>query len=105
MLTGTEEECRERLRAIGPSLALPPFNVPGVLANPLLQLFSGPTQIAINDSWQTDANSSNIPVGLRPSNSLEAALLVTLNPGVYTGIVSGVGGTTGVALVEVIAIR
>lgn len=93
------------IRAIAPSLALPPFSVPGVLANPMLQLFAGPTQIATNDNWAADANALNIPVGLRPSNSSEAALLVTLNPGAYTGIVSGVGGTTGVALVEVIALR
>ncbi|MBI3250111.1 MAG: hypothetical protein HYZ50_26755 [Deltaproteobacteria bacterium] len=92
------------IRAIGPSLSN--FGVSGVLANPFLQLFDGTlTQIAFNDSWQTDANSANIPVGLQPSNSVEAALLVTLNPGAYTAIVSGVGGTTGVALVEVIAIR
>jgi hypothetical protein len=34
-------------------------------------------------------------------NSKDAALLVTLQPGVYSAQVSGVGNTTGVALVEV----
>jgi hypothetical protein len=36
-----------------------------------------------------------------PASSRDAALLVTLQPGSYTVQVSGVGGTTGVALVEV----
>jgi hypothetical protein len=36
-----------------------------------------------------------------PAASKDAALLVTLQPGAYTAQVSGVAGTTGVALVEV----
>jgi hypothetical protein len=36
-----------------------------------------------------------------PLASKDAALLVTLQPGAYTAQVSGIGGTTGVALVEV----
>jgi hypothetical protein len=36
-----------------------------------------------------------------PNCTLESALLVTLPPGGYTAIVSGVGGVTGVGLVEV----
>ena len=34
---------------------------------------------------------------------LEAAIVVTLPPGAYTAIVTGVGGTTGVGIVEVFA--
>jgi hypothetical protein len=36
-----------------------------------------------------------------PANSRDAALVATLAPGNYTVEVTGVGGTTGVALVEV----
>ena len=36
---------------------------------------------------------------LQPTNTMEAALLRTLQPGAYTAIVSGVGGTTGVGIV------
>ena len=39
--------------------------------------------------------------GLAPRAPLEAAILITLDPGAYNAIVSGVGGTTGVGLVEV----
>ncbi|MCC6991879.1 MAG: hypothetical protein IT181_22945, partial [Acidobacteria bacterium] len=39
--------------------------------------------------------------GFAPPNPREAAILVTLQPGAYTAIVSGVGGATGVGIVEV----
>jgi hypothetical protein len=88
------------VRARGPSLAAQ--GVPGVLANPTLQLFSGSTVIATNDNWQEATNAAQILAsGFAPSDPNEAAILMTLQPGAYTAIVSGVGGTTGVAIVEV----
>ena len=91
------------IRAIGPSLT--PLGVPGALGDPLLQIFSGQTQIAANDNWQQAANASTIQaIGFAPSNPLESAVLMTLNPGAYTAIVTGVGGGTGVGLVEVFEI-
>ncbi|MGY8718791.1 MAG: hypothetical protein ACKVI3_13555, partial [Verrucomicrobiia bacterium] len=39
-----------------------------------------------------------------PASSADAALLVQLEPGVYTARVSGVGTTAGEALVEVYAV-
>ena len=88
------------IRANGPSLTA--LGLPGALANPLLQLFSGQTQIAINDNWQSAANSATIQSsGFAPSNPLESAIYTTLNPGAYTAIVSGSGGAVGVGLVEV----
>ena len=36
-----------------------------------------------------------------PGNDAESAIVITLNPGAYTAVVSGKGGATGVALVEV----
>jgi hypothetical protein len=90
------------IRARGPSLAQ--AGVPGVLPNPMLQLFSGQTVIASNDNWQTNANAAAITgTGLAPSDALESAILMTLNPGAYTAIVSGAGGATGVGIVEVFA--
>lgn len=88
------------IRARGPSMTA--AGVPNVLANPLLQLFSGATQIAANDNWQEAANQATLQAsGFAPPDALESAIYVTLNPGAYTGIVTGVGGTTGVGLVEV----
>ena len=114
------------IRARGPVLA--DFGVPGVLANPFLQLFEvNGTLLADNDDWETTTalcqNSGlncggaaeitatelepcrPIPLPGQPPTptgcSVESAILVTLDPGPYTAIVRGFGGATGVALVEV----
>jgi uncharacterized protein (DUF1800 family) len=97
------------LRAAGPTLGGAPFNVPGVLANPRLEVFAGDRKIAENDNWSTPLGGATpvtpatfTAVGAFPfgANSLDAALLVTLEPGSYTVQVSGVNNTTGVAIVE-----
>ena len=88
------------VRARGPSLASQ--GVPGTLANPQLQLFSGQAEIAFNDNWQDAANAALIQSsGFAPSDPLESAIYVPLAPGAYTAIMSGVGGGTGVGIVEV----
>jgi YVTN family beta-propeller protein len=88
------------VRARGPSLAQ--TGVPGVLANPVLQLFQGQTQMAVNDDWGSASNAAAIQAsGFAPPDALESAILVTLQPGAYTAIVTGAGGTTGVGIVEV----
>ena len=90
------------VRAIGPSLA--DFGVQGAIADPTLKLVhSGDNSvIAVNDDWGAAANAAQIQAsGFAPSNAKESAILVTLAPGGYTAIVSGVGDTTGVGLIEV----
>ncbi|MBE2215175.1 MAG: hypothetical protein IAE82_14980 [Opitutaceae bacterium] len=93
------------VRAVGPRLAS--FGVAGALANPTLTLFSGSTAIGTNDNWSTPNGTQIAAVAAQvyafslPNGSADAALLVTLAPGTYTAQVSGVGGTTGVCLVEV----
>ena len=90
------------VRARGPSLAA--AGIPNFLANPMLQLFSGQTQIAMNDDWQTDPSAGTVlSTGFAPASPLEAAVRITLNPGAYTVIVTGSGGGTGVGIVEVFA--
>jgi hypothetical protein len=92
------------ITARGPSMALPPHNVPGTLANPYLTIYSGQTPIYQNDNWRSNANAAAIQAtGNAPSNDNEAALLITLEPGAYTAIVNGVGGTSGIGIVEVFA--
>lgn len=91
------------IRGVGPTLAA--FNVAGALANPKLELFSGQTRINDNDDWAgdpvLDATSKSVGAFDLPLGSTDAVLLVTLPPGGYTAQVSGVGGTTGIGLVEV----
>ncbi len=90
------------VRAIGPSLVN--FGINNALANPTLQLVRSSDQatIATNDNWGSASNAAQIQAsGFAPSNSLESAILMTLAPGAYTAIVTGVGGGTGVGLIEV----
>jgi hypothetical protein len=88
------------IRAMGPSLAA--AGVSPALANPSVALYAKGTQLASNDDWKTNANAADITAsGIAPNDDLEAALLIRLEPGAYTTIVSGVGGTTGIGLVEV----
>ena len=90
------------ITARGPSLAAQ--GVPGVLANPMLTLYSGATPIASNDDWGSNTNAAAIQAtGVAPTNALESALLITLNPGAYTAIVTGANGATGIGIVEVFA--
>ena len=93
------------IRAVGPTIGAAPFNVPGAVADPQLTLFSGQNSIAANDNWGggTELTAAFAQVGAfgLPAASRDAALLATLQPGQYTVQVSGVGGTTGVAIVEV----
>ncbi|MBS0663706.1 MAG: PQQ-like beta-propeller repeat protein [Verrucomicrobia bacterium] len=95
------------VRGVGPTLA--GYGVTGVLANPRLQVFDGAGRlIAENDDWSTASNASSLAATARAvgafdlnAGSQDAVLLLTLPPGVYSAQVAGVGGTTGVGLVEV----
>jgi hypothetical protein len=88
------------IRGVGPTLAS--FGVLGALSDPRLELYSGATKINENDTWATSLSTTFGAVGafaLIPGGR-DAALLVTLAPGGYTVQVSGVGGATGDALIE-----
>jgi hypothetical protein len=80
-----------------------------VLAQPSLSIIdsSGKT-VASNTGWSTNANPTTIASEMAavgafalPSASADCALLLILSPGAYTAVVSGVGSTSGVAVVEV----
>jgi hypothetical protein len=90
------------VRARGPSLTQ--FGIPNALANPSLTLVraSDNATLATNDDWGSAANAAQlVSSGFAPSNPLESAILVTLQPGAYTALVAGAGGGSGVGMVEV----
>jgi len=93
---------RVLVRAVGPTLGTA-FGVPGSMANPSLTVFRGQTQIAENDDWGggVELSSAFNAVGAfaLPVASLDAALLLTLDPGNYTAQVRGTGA--GDVIVEV----
>ena len=92
------------VRGIGPALA--GFGVTGVLTNPKLEVYRGSTKIYENDDWGgtvalSDAFRQAGAFALTTATSRDAALLLSLPAGSYTAQISGVGATTGVALVEI----
>ncbi len=100
--TGT---IRLLVRAVGPTLA--GFGVTGTLADPTITLYRGATVLATNDNWSSATNAAEIAATAAtvgafplPTGSNDAALVVVLPAGSYSAVVSGVGATTGTALVE-----
>jgi hypothetical protein len=88
------------LRALGPSLSA--FGVASPLADPVLTLKdNNGVTLATNDDWQSSQAADITATGLAPTNAQESAILTSLPGGTYTGVVSGKGNDTGVAVVEV----
>lgn len=90
------------IRGIGPQLAK--YGAVGTLADPKLELYDVQgNKIAENDQWPASlasafakARAFDFEVG-----SKDAALLISLPPGLYSAQVSSADGTTGEAMVEV----
>jgi hypothetical protein len=110
VVTGNSAK-RVLVRAVGPTLAT--FGITGALADPVLKVIAGSKVLAGNDDWGSPLNIGDatapevmfatVSVGAfaLPAASRDAALLVTLPPGNYSAQVSGKGGATGAALVEI----
>ena len=60
------------------------------------------TSVALNDNWQQSPQASAIQAaGLAPSNTAEAALLLTgLARGPYTAVLRGQNGGVGIGVIE-----
>jgi uncharacterized protein (DUF1800 family) len=92
------------IRAIGPALA--PLGVSGTLPAPVLALYdSGGNVLQTNQGWGTGNATASIMASAGafalPAGSADSALVATLPAGAYTAQVSGAGGATGVALLEI----
>jgi uncharacterized delta-60 repeat protein len=87
-------------RALGPTLGQPPFNVPNVLTNPVLELHLPGGAVIANDNWQQSNDAALIPARYQPSNVNESAMLMALPPGAYTAIMRGANNGTGNSLFE-----
>ena len=88
------------IRALGPSLAAQ--GVTPALQNPVLKLMSASTELRSNDDWLSESNSDDIKsTTIPPLDPREASILVRLEPGAYTAVVTGANDATGIALIEV----
>lgn len=103
------------IRAAGPALSPAPFNLPGALADPTIVVTNaaGNLTFASNNDWGTPvglgaATAAQLSAAFAsagafgfPTGSRDSALIVDLPAGGYTIQVSGVGNTSGLALVEI----
>jgi hypothetical protein len=95
---------RVLIRGIGPALTR--FGVGSAISDPTLKIYQDGRLVAENDNW-TNAIAENTSAATESgafalaAESKDAAIVLTLEPGSYTAVVSGVGNTTGAGLVEV----
>lgn len=88
------------VRGIGPSLITQ--GVPDPLADPVMELHgSGGFQTIPNDNWRDTQSAAIKATGLAPTNNLESAILITIDPGSYMVLLEGKNFGTGVALNEI----
>ena len=96
IVTGTQQK-RILVRGLGPLLP-----VSENLADPTLRLHdSSGAMVATNDNWRDTQQEELRATTIPPRNDYDSAIVRSLNPGAYTVVLSGKGGTTGVGLVEV----
>ncbi|MEA3277723.1 MAG: hypothetical protein U9Q81_21055 [Pseudomonadota bacterium] len=99
-----EKTDRYLIGVAGPSLSGSLLNF---LADPALQVINQQTGavVAESDNWQMGPSASELAalnIALHPN---EPAVVVDLSPGSYTVIVTGAGGSTGVAVAGVYEIN
>jgi len=106
-ISGTAEKTL-LIRAAGPGLGL--FGLSDCLKDPQLDLYdSGGRILASNNDWSADASAalrivqsaSELGAFAFTQGSKDAALLVTLKPGLYTAMVKGADQGSGINLIEV----
>jgi hypothetical protein len=93
---------RVAVRGLGPSLS--GAGIANPLSNPILELRDGNgTLRAANNDWQDNpAQAAALTsAGLAPADQLEAGIIATLPPGLYTALLAGLNNGIGIGLVEV----
>jgi hypothetical protein len=104
IVTGSTPK-RVLLRGIGPSLSVNGVPLAGRLQDPVLHFYDGNgVLITSNDNWKDSPAPERSEIqgsGLAPQNDSEAAIARTVNPGHYTGVLSGKNQSEGIGLVEV----
>lgn len=106
IISGTGGQKELLGRAVGPTLAGAPYNVPGTLADPSVTLFTeSGTLITSNDNWGgtaalTDLVARTGAFAFASPTSKDAALGLNLGQGAYTVHVNTSAESSGVALAE-----
>ena len=115
VVNGNEPK-RVLVRGIGPGLTA--YGVANAIQDPMLKVYDAKgAVIAQNNNWGTaqpinsqqtaataaEITAANTATGAFPlvSGSADAAVLLTLNPGAYSAVITGANNTTGSAMVEI----
>ena len=100
-----DERATLLIRAVGPTLTR--FNVQNPIPDPYLSLHHNRNKLYQNDDWgdafeadrivptETDVGAFTLP-----EDSKDSAMLVTLEPGIYTAIARSKDGSEGIVLLE-----
>ncbi len=101
---------RVLVRAVGPTLGK--FGVQGVLTQPRLRVVREGETVASNTGWSTATNADEIAATSAargafqlPTGSADSAMVVWLEEGVYTALIDGADGGSGLVLGEVYEVR
>jgi hypothetical protein len=115
------ERAQLLIRGVGPGLDQ--FGLTGTLAQPTISVYDQSNVLIVSDTgWgnapvagtstvaatfrqATAADMQSVGAFALTAGSADSAIVVTLPPGNYTAVVSGVGGTTGTGLAEVYEIN
>lgn len=105
------------IRAIGPGLAVAPYLVPNTIPDPIMEIYrrnpdGSDTLVLTQDNWSESPDAAETALIAEqamafalPAGSNDAAVVATMEPGIYTVVVHGVDNATGTALVEVYTIE
>jgi hypothetical protein len=101
--SGTSGSIPLLMRGLGPALGA---GTPGALADPLLTILGGSSPVATNDNWDgsgsTSAAAATAGLMAFDAGSRDAAAQVTLSGNAnYTLQLTGVGGATGIGMIEI----
>ena len=102
MLGQNSGDNRVAVRGLGPSLA--GAGIANPLGDPILELRDGNgTLLVANNDWEDNQSQAAAlsAEGLAPTNQLEAGIVASLPPGLYTALLAGLNNGTGIGLVEV----
>jgi hypothetical protein len=91
------------IRVLGPGLAN--YGITQPIPDPTVTLYSGQKVLVSNTGWQNQSSPSLVTeiqaTHLAPPDSGDDAILVQLEPGAYSTVVTGASGDTGTGLVEI----
>jgi hypothetical protein len=102
IINGGQNNVNVVIRGLGPSLMA--AGLTNVLADPVLELRNADGELLIsNHDWQDEPSQAALitATGLAPASLRDAAMYISLSPGLYTTILAGENNGTGVGSIEI----